>query len=113
MSSPMQSYPPPAPVDSGSNLKTAVLVGAVVAMLAANVYLYMQVDVLKTEISKLRESIATEVTSLRSTSRVSRWSLTIATRMGFPPERRGQRSEVRGQRSEVRQDDIHFAASDF
>src|SRR5436190_13270441 len=60
----MQTYPP-APGDSGSNLKTAVLVGAVVAMLAANVYLYMQVDVLKTEISKLRESIATEVTSLR------------------------------------------------
>jgi len=34
-------------------------------MLAANVYLYMQVDVLKTEMSKMRESIATEVTSLR------------------------------------------------
>jgi len=37
-------------------------------MLAANVYLYMQVDVLKTEISKLRESIATEVTNLRENS---------------------------------------------
>jgi len=62
----MQSYPPP---DSGSsNLKTAVLAGAVVAMLAANIYLYMQVDVLKTEIAKLRESIATEVTNLRENS---------------------------------------------
>jgi chromosome segregation ATPase len=49
-------------------LKTAVLVGAVIAMLAANVYLYMQVDVLKTDISKLRESIATEVTNLRENS---------------------------------------------
>jgi len=63
----MQSYPPP-PDDSRSNLKTAVLVGAVIAMLAANIYLYMQVDVLKTEISKLRESIATEVTNLRENS---------------------------------------------
>jgi chromosome segregation ATPase len=63
----MQSYPPP-PADSGSSLKTAVLVGAVIAMLAANVYLYMQVDVLKTDISKLRESIATEVTNLRENS---------------------------------------------
>src|SRR6184192_3466733 len=63
----MQSYPPPAG-DSGSNLKTAILAGAVIAMLAANVYLYMQVDVLKTEISKLRESIATEVTNLRENS---------------------------------------------
>ena len=67
MSDSIQSYPPP-PGDSGSNLKTAVLVGAVIAMLAANVYLYMQVDVLKTEISKLRESIATEVTNLRENS---------------------------------------------
>jgi chromosome segregation ATPase len=51
-----------------SNLKTAVLVGAVIAMLAANVYLYMQVDVLKTEMAKLRESVATEVTNLRENS---------------------------------------------
>src|SRR2546426_8531603 len=62
-------HPYPQPGDSGSsNLKTAVLVGAVIAMLAANVYLYMQVDVLKTEIAKLRESIATEVTNLRENS---------------------------------------------
>ena len=51
-----------------SSLKTAVLVGAVIAMLAANVYLYMQVDVLKTEMAKLRESVATEVTNLRENS---------------------------------------------
>src|SRR2546425_746321 len=62
-------HPYPQPGDSGSSsLKTAVLVGAVIAMLAANVYLYMQVDVLKTEISKLRESIATEVTNLKENS---------------------------------------------
>src|SRR6266568_5164403 len=62
-------HPYPQPGDSGSSsLKTAVLIGAVVAMLAANVYLYMQVDVLKTEMSKLRESIATEVTNLRENS---------------------------------------------
>src|SRR5713226_8423615 len=63
----MQTYPPP-PEDSGSTLNTAVLVGAVVAMRAANVYLYMQVDVLKTDIAKLRESIATEVANLRENS---------------------------------------------
>ena len=69
-----QSYPPPPPQylppppDSSAGVKTAVLVGAVVAMLGANVYLYMQVDVLKTEISKLRESIETEVTNIRENS---------------------------------------------
>lgn len=61
----MNYVPPP---DSSSNLKTAVLIGAVIAMLAANVYLYMQVDVLKTEMVKLKESIATEVTNLRENS---------------------------------------------
>jgi hypothetical protein len=61
----LQSYPPP---DSGASLKTAVLVGAVIAMLVANIYLYTQVDMLKTEISKVRESIATEVTELRQNS---------------------------------------------
>ena len=55
---------PPEP----SNMKTAILAGAVIAMLAANVYLYMQVDMLKTNMSKLRESIATEVTNLRENS---------------------------------------------
>jgi hypothetical protein len=61
----MQTFPS----DSGSsNLKTAVLAGAVIAMLAANVYLYMQIDVLKTEMSKLRESVATEVANLRENS---------------------------------------------
>src|SRR5437879_11451407 len=66
----MQTYA--APADPGStSLKTAVLVGAVIAMLAAYVYLYMQVDVLKTDISKLRESIATEVTNLRENSSAS------------------------------------------
>ncbi len=65
---PPQYFPPQPPPDSSAGLKTAALVGAVVAMLAANVYLYMQVDVLKTEISKLRESIATEVTNIRENS---------------------------------------------
>ena len=66
MADSIHSYPPP---DSGNaSLKTAVLVGAVIAMLAANVYLYTQVDMLKSEISKLRESIATEVTELRQNS---------------------------------------------
>jgi hypothetical protein len=37
-------------------------------MLVANIYLYTQVDMLKTEISKVRESIATEVTELRQNS---------------------------------------------
>ena len=52
MADSIQGYPPPERDSSG--VKTAVLVGAVVAMLGANIYLYTQVDVLKSEISKLR-----------------------------------------------------------
>ena len=66
MADSMQGYPPPERDSSG--VKTAVLVGAVVAMLGANIYLYTQVDMLKSEISKLRESVATEVTELRQNS---------------------------------------------
>ena len=62
----IQNYPPPE--SNSASLKTAVLVGAVIAMLVANIYLYTQVDMLKTEISKVRESIATEVTELRQNS---------------------------------------------
>jgi hypothetical protein len=55
----------------GSSLKTAILGGAVVALLAANVYLYLQLDRVKTDMAKLRESVATEMTNLRETSSVT------------------------------------------
>jgi chromosome segregation ATPase len=51
-----------------SSLKTAALVGAVVALLAANVYLYLQVDQLKTDLNKTREAVLTELTNLRDAS---------------------------------------------
>lgn len=69
MSSPAQHYPPPAP--SGPGIKTAVLVGAIVASLAANVYLYLQVDHMRADISRLRESVDTELTNVRETSSVT------------------------------------------
>ena len=59
-------------VTSGSsNVKTAVLVGAVVALLAANVYLYLQVDSVKTEMAKLRESIQTEFSNVKESTTVT------------------------------------------
>jgi chromosome segregation ATPase len=61
-----------APQPSGSGgMKTAILIGAVVAMLAANVYLYLQLDRMRTEVSKLRETVLTEITNLRETSSVT------------------------------------------
>jgi len=56
---------------SGSGMKTAILVGAIVALLAANVYMYLQLDRVKTDMAKLRESVLTEITNLRETSSVT------------------------------------------
>ncbi len=55
---------------NGSSLRTAILVGGAIAFLAANVYLYLQVDHLRTDLAKLRESMSTEITNLRETSTV-------------------------------------------
>lgn len=55
----------------GSGLKTAILGGAIVALLAANVYLYLQIERLRTDMAKLHESIATELTNLKETSSVT------------------------------------------
>src|SRR6185503_5100026 len=60
----------PQPSGSGG-MKTAILIGAVVAMLAANVYLYLQLDRMRTEVAKLRETVLTEITNLRETSSVT------------------------------------------
>ena len=62
--------PPPAPGSSGG-IKTAILVGAIVAVLAANVYLYIQLDHLRTDMTKFREAVATDLANLRETSSVT------------------------------------------
>ena len=56
---------------SGSGMKTAILAGAIVALLAANVYLYLQLDRVRTDMAKLRETVLTEITNLRETSSVT------------------------------------------
>jgi hypothetical protein len=60
----------PAP-NSNSGVKTAVVTGALVALVAANVYLYIQVDRLHTDMAKMQESLMTEITNLRETSTVT------------------------------------------
>ncbi|MBZ5595489.1 MAG: hypothetical protein LAP39_24865 [Acidobacteriia bacterium] len=52
-------------------MKTAVMIGAIVALLASNVYLYLQIDRTKTDMAKLREQLLTEISNLRETSSVT------------------------------------------
>jgi F0F1-type ATP synthase membrane subunit b/b' len=68
VSDPAPTYPAPS---SNSGVKTAVVAGALVALVAANVYLYVQVDRLHTDMTKMRESMMTEITNLRETSSVT------------------------------------------
>ncbi len=65
------TYQAPPPPSGSGGMKTAILTGAIVAMLAANVYLYIQLDRLKTESARFRETVLTEITNLRETSSVT------------------------------------------
>jgi len=69
MSDPAHIYP--GHQEQGSGVKTAIVAGALVALVAANVYLYMQIDNLRTEQKKQNEALMTEITNLRETSHVT------------------------------------------
>ncbi|MBL8231560.1 MAG: hypothetical protein JNL98_23895 [Bryobacterales bacterium] len=61
-------YGPPS---GGSGVKIAILFGAVLALLAANVYLFLQLDQTRQDLTKTRESLQTEIATLREASSVS------------------------------------------
>jgi hypothetical protein len=61
-------YPPQS---GGGGVKTAILFGAVIALVAANVYLFLQVDSLKKEMAQNRETLLAEVTKAREASTVT------------------------------------------
>ena len=68
---PGYTLPPSQPENSG--LRTAVLAGSVivVALIAANIFLYMQIDGLKQQLVQVHGSLATEVSQVRETGNVS------------------------------------------
>jgi chromosome segregation ATPase len=58
-----------------SNLMIALVAGAIIALVAANIYLYIQVDNVRSDVhaqmTKMHDSIMAEVTSLRDSSSVT------------------------------------------
>jgi chromosome segregation ATPase len=62
-------YQPPPP--SGGGVKIAILFGAVVALLGASVYLFYQVNQLRSEIGDTRDSLMAEITKQQETSSVT------------------------------------------
>jgi F0F1-type ATP synthase membrane subunit b/b' len=49
----------------------ALVFGAIIALVAANIYLYVQVDHVRTDVSKMHDQIMGEVSNLRDSSSVS------------------------------------------
>jgi len=66
---PQPGYTPPARDNSG--MKFAILFGAVIALLAANIFLYLQIDGVKQQTAKMQESILNEVGRVRETESVT------------------------------------------
>ena len=66
--SPTPTYEPPA---QRSGLLTALVAGALIALVGANIYLYVQIDHVRTDMAKMGDSFKTEVASLRDSSSVN------------------------------------------
>jgi len=65
--SPTYQHPP----EPRNNLLTALISGALIALIVANVYLFVQVDRLRTEMAQNNEKLATQISNLTDTSKVS------------------------------------------
>ena len=58
----------PEPQHERSGLKTALVAGALIALVAANIYLYVQLDHVRTDLAATRGTLTAELASLRDAS---------------------------------------------
>lgn len=61
----------PGPAAGRSDIRIPILIGSVVALLGGNIYLYSQLDKVKTDFTDFRKSTTTEIASLKESSTVS------------------------------------------
>jgi hypothetical protein len=59
------------PPQDRSGLKTAMVAGALIALVAANIYLYTQLDHVRTDLATTRGTLSAELANLRDASSVS------------------------------------------
>ncbi len=66
--SPTPTFQTPEPQRSG--MLTALVAAALIALVGANIYLYMQIDHMRTEIAAVQDKLTTQLSNLRDTSNV-------------------------------------------
>jgi hypothetical protein len=64
------------PEPARSNMFTALISGGLIALVVANVYLFVQIDHVRTEMAQSNEKLATQISNLTDTSKVSSASQT-------------------------------------
>jgi len=71
----LQPPPPPAapppPAGGGSGAKIPILFGIVIALVAANVYLFVQLSYVHSDMAKMRDSLLDEITKVREAHSLS------------------------------------------
>ena len=104
--SPTPTYQQPEPHRSGT--MTALVAGALIALVAANIYLYVQIDHLRTDVAKNREELMTALSNVRDAS-----SVTSASQMRhietLKEELEAARSAARNSSSQVKAEALAHA----
>ena len=88
--------PPPPPVETGTGMKIPLLFGAVVALLGANIYLYMQLDRVKKDLANTNTAMQTQFDKLQEAS-----SLTTRTNSRRVDELKEQLERARRQAAQA------------
>jgi hypothetical protein len=63
------TFAPPEPQRPG--IRTALVAGSLIALVAANIYLYVQIDHMRTDLAGIQEKLTTQLSNLRDTSTVN------------------------------------------
>ena len=67
--SPTPTFQPQEPQRSG--MMTALVAGALITLLAANIYLYVQIDHMRTDMAAIQDKLTTQLSNLRDTANVN------------------------------------------
>jgi chromosome segregation ATPase len=66
---PTPNYHQPEP--QRSSVMPALVAGAIIALIAANIYLYVQIDHVRTDVAQMQDKLSTELTNLRDAANVT------------------------------------------